>query len=199
MQENALFYGEIFFLHSWQKSGPNKSQLWLHDGIWGRLLYQLAETRHSWFHSDRLFSNKTTLITFNVEIQYFQSTFHKDEVMKTPWLPIMKCYSYLMISNKMYQTLSFDPESNGDTNAPNGIDPAFFQDQVRGEGCWGVLSEMRVPAGVLRGWVVNTYSTHVYIHDKIFIRMDPSTWSLAGGGFGWLRLILRLVNCQSSP
>ena len=25
---------------------------------------------------------------------------------------------------------SFDPESNGDTNAPNGIDPAFFQDQV---------------------------------------------------------------------
>ena len=30
----------------------------------------------------------------------------------------------------MYQTLSFDPESNGDTNAPNGIDPAFFQDQV---------------------------------------------------------------------
>ena len=75
---------------------------------------------------------RTTLITFNVEIQYFQSTFHKDEVMKTPWLPIMKCYSYLMISNKMYQTLSFDPESNGDTNAPNGIDPAFFQDQVRG-------------------------------------------------------------------
>ena len=32
----------------------------------------------------------------------------------------------------MYQTISFDPESNGDTNAPNGIDPAFFQDQVRG-------------------------------------------------------------------
>jgi len=26
-------------------------------------------------------------------------------------------------------TCSFDPESNGDTNAPNGIDPAFFQDQ----------------------------------------------------------------------
>ena len=45
-----------------------------------------------------------------------------------------------MISNKMYQSLSFDPESNGDTNAPNGIDPAFFQDQVRGiEGCSGVL------------------------------------------------------------
>merc|ERR1712192_130262 len=26
-------------------------------------------------------------------------------------------------------TCSFDPESNGNTNAPNGIDPAFFQDQ----------------------------------------------------------------------
>merc|ERR1711971_1502441 len=26
-------------------------------------------------------------------------------------------------------TCSFDSESNGDTNAPNGIDPAFFQDQ----------------------------------------------------------------------
>jgi len=27
-------------------------------------------------------------------------------------------------------TCSFDPESNGDTNAPNSIDPAFFQDKV---------------------------------------------------------------------
>ena len=130
--------------------GPNKFQLWLHDGIWGKLLYQLAETRHSWFHSDRLFSNKTTLITFNVEIQ---STFHKDEVMKTQWLPIMQCYSYLMNSNKMYQTLSFDPESNGDTNAPNGIDPAFFQDQVRGnERCWGVLKGYWVEWGCQQGY-----------------------------------------------
>ena len=73
---------------------------------------------------------------------------------------------------------------------------------------WGVLRGVQ---GYWRGteWnegdsrgikgVGGNYIVHVYIHDKISIRMDPSTWSLAGGGFGWLRLILRLVNCQSSP
>ena len=134
MQENALFCGEIFFYTAGKNLVPTNLSSGCTMGFEAGFCISLQKLDTP--DSTVIDFFRTTLITFNVEIQYFQSTFHKDEVMKTPWLPIMKCYSYLMISNKMYQTLSFDPESNGDTNAPNGIDPAFFQDQVRGnEGC----------------------------------------------------------------
>ena len=42
----------------------------------------------------------------------------------------LKCPYPHHLSTYQVLNFSFDPESNGDTNAPNGIDPAFFQDQV---------------------------------------------------------------------
>ena len=91
----------------------------------------------------------------------------------------------------MYQSLSFDPESNGDTNAPNGIDPAFFQDQVRGnERCWGVLRGIQWNEGASRGFEgVGGKYIHTF-YSRLYPRQDPhqdgSQHLIFGGGRIWM-------------
>ena len=102
---------------------PCTDHAWLKVARWdfeetSTLWSQLSDTEFDSPDSTVILAFQTTLITFK----------HWNTILQ---IMMMNAKRIIYILN-----FSFDPESNGDTNAPNGIDPAFFHDQVSWSSFW---------------------------------------------------------------
>ena len=120
---------------------------------------QLSENKLDTPDSTVIADFQTILITFKNWNTIFQIQCLKMNVSKSQFC---KCAFRIKIQN-----FSFDPESNGDTNAPNGIDPAFFQDQVE--------TFFRLTQILLKSW-----------HSLKGSAQDGSQHLIFGGGRIWM-------------
>ena len=120
---------------------------------------QLSENKLDTPDSTVIADFQTIMITFKNWNTIFQIQCLKMNVSKSQFC---KCAFRIKIQN-----FSFDPESNGDTNAPNGIDPAFFQDQVE--------TFFRLTQILLKSW-----------HSLKGSAQDGSQHLIFGGGRIWM-------------